>query len=236
MPKDAHGPGIEAVTPKLAGELGLAGHPEPARAPAARTPGCPSGRPPSGPFGTTGSGPRPATPAQQARPGPMSCPPPPCWRPACWPRWAASGGSSCGGGRSAAGSRVPTRTRRWPRRPCGSARTTPRCGCSTPACATCAGSSTTPTKTPPTVFAAHLGSENLDLWVAPPDPNPPRPVAGGRRRPGVAAAVRGHRRPRRPGTAERPGDRHHRPVPRPGVAGYQRRPAGSWSTWRWPTA
>jgi hypothetical protein len=30
-------------------------------------------------------------------------------------------------------------------------------------------------KTPPTVFAAHLGTENLDLWVAPPDPNPPRP-------------------------------------------------------------
>src|SRR5215470_3303531 len=27
MPKDAHGPGIEAVTPKLAGELGLTGHP-----------------------------------------------------------------------------------------------------------------------------------------------------------------------------------------------------------------
>jgi hypothetical protein len=30
-------------------------------------------------------------------------------------------------------------------------------------------------RTPPTVFAAHLGQENLDLWVAPPDPNPPRP-------------------------------------------------------------
>src|SRR2546430_15044919 len=30
-------------------------------------------------------------------------------------------------------------------------------------------------KTPPTVFAAHLGQENLDLWIAPPDPNPPRP-------------------------------------------------------------
>jgi hypothetical protein len=29
--------------------------------------------------------------------------------------------------------------------------------------------------TPPTVFAAHLGQENLDLWIAPPDPNPPRP-------------------------------------------------------------
>src|SRR6185437_1200142 len=27
----------------------------------------------------------------------------------------------------------------------------------------------------PTVFAAHLGQENLDLWIAPPDPNPPRP-------------------------------------------------------------
>jgi len=30
-------------------------------------------------------------------------------------------------------------------------------------------------KTPPTVFAAHLGAENLDLWIAPPDPDPPRP-------------------------------------------------------------
>src|SRR5207302_4981519 len=30
-------------------------------------------------------------------------------------------------------------------------------------------------KTPPTVYAAHLGQENLDLWVAPADPHPPRP-------------------------------------------------------------
>jgi hypothetical protein len=29
--------------------------------------------------------------------------------------------------------------------------------------------------TPPTVFAAHLGEENLDLWVAPADRNPPSP-------------------------------------------------------------
>lgn len=28
---------------------------------------------------------------------------------------------------------------------------------------------------PPTVFAAHLGKANLDLWVAPPDHNPPPP-------------------------------------------------------------
>jgi hypothetical protein len=27
----------------------------------------------------------------------------------------------------------------------------------------------------PTVFAAHVGTENLDLWIAPPDPHPPRP-------------------------------------------------------------
>ena len=30
-------------------------------------------------------------------------------------------------------------------------------------------------RTPPTVFAAHVGTGNLDLWIAPPDPNPPRP-------------------------------------------------------------
>jgi hypothetical protein len=30
-------------------------------------------------------------------------------------------------------------------------------------------------KTPPTVFAAHLGQVNLDLWIAPADQNPPRP-------------------------------------------------------------
>lgn len=30
-------------------------------------------------------------------------------------------------------------------------------------------------KTPPTVFAAHLGQINLDLWIAPADKNPPQP-------------------------------------------------------------
>ena len=30
-------------------------------------------------------------------------------------------------------------------------------------------------KTLPTVFAAHIGAENLDLWVAPADPSPPAP-------------------------------------------------------------
>jgi hypothetical protein len=48
-------------------------------------------------------------------------------------------------------------------------------------------------KTPPTVFAAHLGGEHLDLWVAPADPEPPGPwqaVDGGQvwRLPVAAAA------------------------------------------------
>jgi len=30
-------------------------------------------------------------------------------------------------------------------------------------------------RTPPTVFAAHVGDENLDLWVAPPSPDAPHP-------------------------------------------------------------
>jgi len=30
-------------------------------------------------------------------------------------------------------------------------------------------------RTPPTVLAAHVGTENMDLWIAPPDLNPPRP-------------------------------------------------------------
>lgn len=47
-------------------------------------------------------------------------------------------------------------------------------------------------KTPPTVFAAHLGGEHLDLWVAPADPQPPAPwqaVDGGQvwRLPAAAA-------------------------------------------------
>jgi len=48
-------------------------------------------------------------------------------------------------------------------------------------------------KAPPTVFAAHVGADNLDLWIAPPDPAPPQPwhaLDGGQvwRLPGAAAA------------------------------------------------
>src|SRR3989440_92502 len=65
MPKDAHGPGIEAVTPKLAGELGLAGHPS-QRGVGTEDPGLPVGQAPSGSVRDHGIWASPATPAQQA--------------------------------------------------------------------------------------------------------------------------------------------------------------------------
>ena len=236
MPKDAHGPGIEAVTPKLAGELGLAGHPSQRGAGTGGPRAARRARPPVGPFGTMGSGPRRPRRLSRPRAGPTSCPPPRCWPRACWPRSAASGGSSCGGGRSAAGSPVPTRTRRWPRRPCGSARTTPRCGMLDTGLRHLCRQLAAAGRTPPTVFAAHLGQENLDLWVAPPDPNPPRPwqaADGGQvwRLPFAAMAGLDA-----PDTGGAPGDR----PPSPRTPAWSRSvpttPAGSWSTWRWPTA
>ena len=91
-------------------------------------------------------------------------------------------------------------------------------------------------RTPPTVFAAHLGLQNLDLWVAPPDPNPPRPwqaADGGQvwRLPfaamaGLDAADIGGRA--RGSAALAPTPAWCRSAPTT--------PAGSWSTWRWPTA
>jgi hypothetical protein len=88
-------------------------------------------------------------------------------------------------------------------------------------------------RTPPTVFAAHLGLQNLDLWVAPPDPNPPRPwqaADGGQvwRLPFAAMVTS------TPGYRGRPGAR-----PRSHSAWCPWAPttrAGSWWTWRWPTA
>ena len=104
-------------------------------------------------------------------------------------RSAGGAGSSCGGGPSAGGSPRPTGTRRWPRRRCGWARTSRAVRMLDTGLRYLSVSAGRPGKTPPTVFAAHLGEENLDLWVAPADPNPPAPVAGGRRRPGLAAAA-----------------------------------------------
>ena len=114
MPKDAHGPGIQAVTPHMADELGAASHSQasagqaPAQWSSYRT-----SRLQPGPFGIMESSRlRPPHSGSRPRPGPMSFPPPRCWPPGCWSRSAAGGGSNCGGGRSAAASRVLIRMRR----------------------------------------------------------------------------------------------------------------------------
>ena len=73
-------------------------------------------------------------------------------------------------------------------------------------------------KTPPTVFAAHLGGEHLDLWVAPANPEPPGPgsrstaarCGGCRSRPRLSTGRRGRRARALPGPGE-PGDERHRP-------------------------
>src|SRR5439155_25922483 len=64
MPKDAHGPGIQAVTPKLAGELGLAGHPSQRGSTSESE--LPVGQAPSGSVRDHGIWASPAMPAQQA--------------------------------------------------------------------------------------------------------------------------------------------------------------------------
>ena len=87
-------------------------------------------------------------------------------------------------------------------------------------------------KTPPTVFAAHLGLQNLDLWIAPPDPNPPRPwqaADGGQVWRLPFAAIAGLDAAEPGGTATSRRTRAWCPwVPTSR--------AGSWWTWRWRTA
>jgi Bacterial transcriptional activator domain len=172
MPKDAHGPGIEAVTPKLAGELGLTGHPSQR---ITTEPELPAGQAPAGPVRDHGIWASPATPAQQA-PG--------------WPYELSAASLLAAGVLAALGRkrREQLWRRAFGRRIAGPepdaalAEKALRLGADDPAVRMldmglrylsrqlgAAG------KTPPTVFAAHLGQENLDLWVAPPDPHPPRP-------------------------------------------------------------
>src|SRR5690242_10757694 len=174
MPKDAHGPGIEAVTPKLAGELGLGGHPS-QRGVGPEDPGLPVGQAPSGSVRDHGIWASPVTPAQQA-PG--------------WPYELSAASLLAAGVLAALGRR--RREQLWrrafgrriagPEPDAALAEKALRLGADDPAVRMldtglrylsrqlgAAG------KTPPTVFAAHLGLQNLDLWVAPPDPHPPRP-------------------------------------------------------------
>ena len=174
MPKDAHGPGIEAITPKLAGELGLAGHPS-QRGVGTEDPELPVGQAPSGSVRDHGIWASPATPAQQA-PG--------------WPYELSAASLLAAGVLAALGRkrREQLWRRAFGRRIAGPdpdaalAEKALRLGADDPAvrmldtglrylCRQLGAAG----RTPPTVFAAHLGLQNLDLWVAPPDPNPPRP-------------------------------------------------------------
>ena len=174
MPKDAHGPGIQAVTPKLAGELGLAGHPS-QRSAGGEDAELPVVQAPAGPVRDNGIWASPAAPAQQAP---------------AWPYELSAASLLAAGVLAALGRK--RREQLW-RRAFGGRIAGPdpdaalaekalRLGADDPAvrmldtglrylCRQLGAAG----KTPPTVFAAHLGLENLDLWVAPPDPNPPRP-------------------------------------------------------------
>lgn len=177
MPKDAHGPGIQAVTPQLASELGLTtSHADHAHH---RSPGqvmeLPGTEAPAGPVRDHGIFAAPAAPSSQAP---------------AWPYELSSASLLAAGVLAALGRR--RREQLW-RRAFGRRIAGPdpdaalaekalRLGADDPAVRmldtglrylsrqlAAAG------QTPPTVFAAHLGLQNLDLWIAPPDPNPPRP-------------------------------------------------------------
>ena len=83
--------------------------------------------------------------------------------------------NSCGGGRSASGS--PCRTG-----PAAIAENALRFGADEPSARLLdtglrqlSQALASQDKALPTVFAAHIGAENLDLWVAPADPSPPAP-------------------------------------------------------------
>src|SRR5690349_18119996 len=171
MPKDAHGPGIEAITPKLAGELGLAGHPS-QRGVGTEDPGLPVGQAPSGSVRDHGIWASPATPAQQA-PG--------------WPYELSAASLLAAGVLAALGRkrREQLWQRAFGRRIAGPdpdaalAEKALRLGADDPAVRTLdtglrhlCGQLGAAGRTPPTVFAAHLGLQNLDLWVAPPAPYP----------------------------------------------------------------
>jgi hypothetical protein len=175
MPKDAHGPGIQAVTPKLAGELGLAGHHPSQRGAGGQEPELPVGQAPGGPVRDHGIWASPAAPAQQA-PG--------------WPYELSSASLLAAGVLAALGRkrREQLWRRAFGRRIAGPdpdaalAEKALRLGADDPAVRMLdtglrylSRQLGTAGRTPPTVFAAHLGQENLDLWVAPPDPHPPRP-------------------------------------------------------------
>jgi hypothetical protein len=179
MPKDAHGPGIQAVTPKLATELGL---------PASHFAG---GHASGGdPAGLALAGPQAPDQPVLNDPGIYAAPAAVAHQAPAWPYELSSASLLAAGVLVALGRR--RREQLW-RRAFGRRIAVPeadaalaekalRLGADDPAVRLLdtglrhlSQQLAAKDKTPPTVFAAHLGQENLDLWIAPPDPNPPRP-------------------------------------------------------------
>src|SRR6201996_1524458 len=190
MPKDATGPGIEAMTPQLATEIGMASHPD------SPTGGGGSHRAATGDHGVWADGPDVQLPqvggqgSSVPENGIFAAPAAPGQGAPAWPYELSSASLLAAGVLVALGRR--RREQLWrrafgrriaaPEGDAAQAETALRLGADDPAVRmldtglrylsqqlAAAG------KTPPTVFAAHLGQENLDLWIAPPDPNPPRP-------------------------------------------------------------
>ncbi len=203
MPRDAYGPGIEIVTPKTtsvtpgqAGSAGTmsqggqhAGHGHQAGAGAqAGVAGVGLGAPAGGGGGGTGGGPgapvRPnpgtplAAPGQQGTGGPV------------FPYELSAASLLAAGVLAALGRR--RREQLWRRafgrrvvRPEGEAAAAEaalRLGAHEPSVRlldtglrSLSQALAAQGKTPPTVFAAHLGQANLDLWIAPSDSSPPPP-------------------------------------------------------------
>jgi hypothetical protein len=180
MPKDAHGPGIAAVSPKLASELGGASVSH-------FTDGGPGGGGAVGivlPVVQAPDRPVPNDPGIFAAPAAAGHQAP------AWPYELSSASLLAAGVLVALGRR--RREQLW-RRAFGRRIAVPepdaalaekalRLGADDPAVRMLdtglrhlSQQLAARDKTPPTVFAAHLGLQNLDLWIAPPDPNPPRP-------------------------------------------------------------
>jgi transcriptional activator len=205
MPKDAHGPGIEAVTPKLASELGLDSHASAARNADAWGGNTTAGNTTAGTAtagnatagnATAGDAPGVVLPGPGGSAGSVpengifAAPDAAGTHAPAWPFELSSASLLAAGVLVALGRR--RREQLW-RRAFGRRIAGPdpdaalaekalRLGADDPAARRLdiglrylSQQLAAADKTPPTVFAAHLGQENLDLWIAPPDPNPPRP-------------------------------------------------------------
>jgi len=177
MPKDAYGPGIEAVTPKLADQLGLDSHASAGRAADGWAGDAPAVVLP-GPAGSVPDNGILASPDSAAKQVPA------------WPFELSSASLLAAGVLVALGRR--RREQLWrrafgrriagPEPDAALAEKALRLGADDPAVRRLdtglrylSQQLAAADKTPPTVFAAHLGLVNLDLWIAPPDPDPPRP-------------------------------------------------------------